>query len=150
MRILLVEDEKRMAQALCEILRLKKYEVDHYANGTLEISGGYTIVVGPTQGDTETLDYDTSGIITGSTFIGTGASDMAQTFSDFWQGVVAVSVGNQLAATKICLKDKNGNVVSEHAPELNFAVVILSSPDIVKGQTYTIMIGSRSAEFKEN
>ena len=33
MRILLVEDEKRMAQALCEILRLEKYEVDHYLNG---------------------------------------------------------------------------------------------------------------------
>lgn len=33
MRILLVEDEKRMAQALCEILRLEKYEVDHYDNG---------------------------------------------------------------------------------------------------------------------
>lgn len=33
MRILLVEDEKRMAQALCEILRQEKYEVDHCANG---------------------------------------------------------------------------------------------------------------------
>ena len=33
MRVLLVEDEKRMEQALCEILRLEKYEVDHYANG---------------------------------------------------------------------------------------------------------------------
>lgn len=33
MRLLLVEDEKRMAQALCEILRLEKYEVDHYAEG---------------------------------------------------------------------------------------------------------------------
>ena len=33
MRILLVEDEKRMAQALCEILRLEKYEVDHFDNG---------------------------------------------------------------------------------------------------------------------
>lgn len=32
MRLLLVEDEKRMAQALCEILRLEKYEVDHYEN----------------------------------------------------------------------------------------------------------------------
>ena len=32
-RILLVEDEKRMAQALCEILRLEKYEVDCCANG---------------------------------------------------------------------------------------------------------------------
>lgn len=33
MRILLVEDEKRMAEALCEILRLEKYEIDHYVNG---------------------------------------------------------------------------------------------------------------------
>ena len=33
MRLLLVEDEKRMVQALCEILRQEKYEVDHYANG---------------------------------------------------------------------------------------------------------------------
>ncbi len=34
MRILLVEDEIRMAQALCEILRQEQYEVDHYADGT--------------------------------------------------------------------------------------------------------------------
>lgn len=34
MRILLIEDEKRMAEALCEILRLEKYEVDHYDNGS--------------------------------------------------------------------------------------------------------------------
>lgn len=33
MRLLLVEDEKRMAQALCGLLRLEKYEVDHYADG---------------------------------------------------------------------------------------------------------------------
>lgn len=33
MRLLLVEDERRMASALCEILRLENYEVDHYADG---------------------------------------------------------------------------------------------------------------------
>ena len=33
MRILLIEDEKRMAQALCALLRLEKYDVDHYDNG---------------------------------------------------------------------------------------------------------------------
>lgn len=49
MRILLVEDEKRMAQALCEILRLEKYEVDYCDNGTDGLaameSGIYDIVV---------------------------------------------------------------------------------------------------------
>ncbi|MDO5124640.1 MAG: carbohydrate-binding domain-containing protein [Eubacteriales bacterium] len=118
------------------------------ANGTLEISGGYTVVVGPTQGDTATLDYDKSGIITGGTFIGTGAQGMAQSFSDSEQGVVAVSVGNQSAGTKIVLKDKSGKTIIEHTPELNFAVVILSSPDITKGETYSITVGSESGEFE--
>jgi len=118
------------------------------ANGTLTISGGYTVVTGPTQGDTATLDYDRSAMITGGTFIGTGASGMAQTFSDSEQGVIAVSVGNQSAGTKIVLKDKSGNIIIEHTPELNFAVVILSSPDIKKGETYTITVGSQSGEFE--
>ena len=120
------------------------------ANGTLEITGGYTVVVGPTQGDTATLDYDKSGIITGGTFIGTGASGMAQSFSDSEQGVVAVGVGNQSAGTKIVLKDKNGKTIIEHTPELNFAVIILSSPDIKKGETYTVTVGSESGEFEAN
>lgn len=118
------------------------------ANGTLEISGGYTVVVGPTQGDTATLDYDTSGIITGGTFIGTGAAGMAQSFSDSRQGVVAVGVGNQAADTQITLKNAKGETVISYAPELNFAVVILSSPDIVKGDTYTITVGSESGEMQ--
>ena len=118
------------------------------ANGTVEITGGHTTVVGPTRGDTATLDYDVSATISGGTFIGTGASGMAQTFSDSKQGVVAVSVGNQAAGTQIILKDKNGNTVLEHTPELSFAVVILSSPDLVKGEAYTITVGSQSAEFE--
>ncbi len=120
------------------------------ANGTLEISGGHTTVVGPTQGDTATLDYDKSATITGGTFIGTGAQGMAQTFSDSKQGVIAISVGNQSAGTKIVLKDKNGKTIIEHTPELNFAVVILSSPDIKKGEGYSVTVGSKSGEFEAN
>ena len=120
------------------------------ANGTVEISGGYTVVTGPTHGDTATLDYDRSAVITGGTFIGSGASGMAQTFSDSGQGVVAVSVGEQSAGTKISLTDMSGNIVIEHTPELNFSVVILSSPDISKGETYKITVGTQSGEFEAN
>ena len=118
------------------------------ANGTVEITGGHTTVVGPTRGDTATLDYDVSATISGGTFIGTGASGMAQTFSDSEQGVVAVSVGNQLAGTEIILKDTSGKTLISCKPELDFAVVILSAPDIVKGQTYTITVGSQSGDFE--
>lgn len=49
MRVLLVEDEKRMSEALCEILRLEKYEVDHCADGESGLfaaqSGIYDLIV---------------------------------------------------------------------------------------------------------
>ena len=118
------------------------------ANGTLEISGGYTTVVGPTQGDTATLDYDKSATISGGTFIGTGASGMAQTFSQSSQGVISLSVGNQSAGTTINLKDSDGNTIITFSPELSFAVLIISSPDIVSGETYAVEIGSYSGEFQ--
>ena len=118
------------------------------ANGTLEISGGYTVVVGPTQGDTATLDYDRSGTITGGTFIGTGGAGMAQSFSDSNQGVVALRVENQAPGTQIVLKDAKGAVLLTQEPALGFAIVILSSPELVKGETYTVTVGTQSGEFE--
>ena len=118
------------------------------ANGTLEISGGHITVCGPSQGDTATLDYDVTGVITGGTFIGSGGSMMAQSFSDSTQGVIAVSVGNQQAGTLITLEDSKGNIIVSYEPELSFAIVILCTPDIVKGDTYKITVGEVSGEFE--
>lgn len=117
------------------------------ANGTLEITGGYIVVAGPTQGDTSTLDYDISAVITGGTFIGTGASGMAQTFSDSQQGVITIIGDRQSAETEITLADSSGNMILTHIPELSYEVVIVSSPDIVKGETYTVTIGGTSREY---
>ena len=120
------------------------------ANGSLTISGGYTVVTGPTQGDTATLDYDTTAMITGGTFIGTGAVGMAQTFSGSEQGVIAVSVGNQSAGTEIILKDTNGKELLSSTPDMSFAVVILSSPDLASGETYSLTVGTISSEVEAN
>lgn len=114
------------------------------ANGTLEISGGFITVCGPTQGDTATLDFDSRAAITGGTFIGTGASGMAQTFSDNTQGVIAVRFGSQSAGTQITVTDSSGKVILTHSPELSFAVAILSSPELVSGETYTLQLGASS------
>lgn len=118
------------------------------SNGRLEISGGHTTVVGPTQGDTSTLDYDTEGIITGGTFIGTGASGMAQSFSDSEQGVIALNVGSQSAGTFITVKDNDGNEIISASPEFGFQVVIVSCPELEKGETYSVSVGDVSGEFE--
>lgn len=120
------------------------------ANGSLEITGGRTVVCGPTVGDTATLDYDSTAVISGGTFIGTGASGMAQTFSGGSQGVIALQVGQQTAGTLIRITDSSGRELIRHEPELNFAVVILSSPDMVSGEEYTVAVGELSETFKAN
>ena len=118
------------------------------ANGYLEITGGYTVVTGPTQGDTATLDYDTTGTITGGTFIGTGGTMMAQSFSDSEQGVFAIQLGNAPAGTEFVLTDSNGNEIVKHAPRLDFAIVIVSTEEMVKGEMYTISIAGQTGEFE--
>ncbi len=114
------------------------------ANGSLEISDGYITVVGPNQGDTATLDYDTSAVITGGTFIGSGASGMAQTFSSSEQGVISINMGSQAAGTTITITDTDGNTLATFSPELPFSIIIFSSPSVVSGETYTVTAGAVS------
>ena len=118
------------------------------ANGPLTITGGMVTVCGPTNGDTAVLDYDKSAVITGGTFIGTGAQMMAQSFSDAEQGVIALSVGNQSKGTNITIKDSKGNTLLSYEPALNFQIVVISMPELVSGETYTVSIGSQSGEFQ--
>lgn len=116
------------------------------SNGSLEMSGGCVIIEGPTYGDTSTLDYDTTATITGGVFIGSGAAVMAQTFSDSSQGVIFESIGNMVAETEITITDSEGNVIVTHKPNLDFAVVIISAPEIQKGEKYNLSIGGNVSE----
>lgn len=118
------------------------------SNGSLTISGGHTTVCGPTQGDTAVLDYETTGTVTGGTFIGTGSYMMAQTFSsNVGQGIIALSVGSQSAGTEITVVDSEGNVLVSAQPELSYAILIVSSPQIISGESYTVTVGQLSDTF---
>ena len=116
------------------------------ANGTLEISGGTTIVTGPTTGDTAILDYDRTATITGGTFIGVGSTMMAQSFSDGTQGTIAVRATAN-GGTTIIIKNSGNKELVSFTPETNFACVIISTPDLVKGESYTLYVGTQSGEF---
>ena len=115
------------------------------SNGSVSISGGTTIVEGPSSGDTSVIDYNTTAVISGGTFIGTGGAGMAASFSSAEnQGLISVSVGNQTAGTTVTLTDSNGNVIAEQTPELDYAVVYISTEDVQQGGTYTLTAGSYS------
>lgn len=117
------------------------------ANGTIEITGGTTVVTGPTSGDTAVLDYDTSATIAGGTFLGTGAAGMAQTFRSAEQGVIAERVSGE-AGEEIVLADASGTALLTLSPALGFQFIVLSSPDLVSGETYTLTVGGASTEVQ--
>ena len=117
------------------------------SNGSLEITGGMVTVCCPAQGDTSVLDYDSGGVISGGAFLGTGASAMAQTIIGSGQGVISVNAGNQNAGTKITLTDSTGKLLLSLTPELDFSVVILSAPELQKGESYILDIGGNSGTY---
>ena len=67
---------------------------------------------------------------------------MAQSFSASNQAVIAVRASAQAGNNEICLTDDSGKELIRHTPALGYDVVILSSPELVKGQSYTLQIGA--------
>lgn len=119
------------------------------SNGSVTISGGYTVVCGPSRGDTSVLDYNGTGTITGGTFIGTGGAGMAENFSSVEnQGLIAVNVGNQSAGSSVTLTDESGKTIAETTPDLDYAVVYVSTPDMTQGSTYKLSAGSYSENIE--
>jgi len=117
------------------------------ANGTLDITGGCITVSGPSRGDTAILDYDLRATISGATFIGTGSSFMFQSFSQSEQGVIAANAGSQAAGTEVTLTDGQGNQLLRYTPPLDYAIIILSTPDLQIGSVYTITAGTATGEL---
>ncbi len=118
------------------------------SNGSVEVLGGSLEICGPLQGDTATLDFESSAVIRGGSFFGTGSNSMARTFTAAEQGVISLSVGRQSAGTEIKVSDSAGDILISFTPELDYCVAILSSPELVPGESYTVTVGSESGEFK--
>ena len=119
------------------------------ANGSIAVSGGELYVTNPKSGDTSVLDSDTGAVITGGRFIGLAASTMmAQSFeSSSAQGVLACTVGNQKAGTLLTVADARGNTLVTLETEYDCVLLVISTPDLVKGETYTLTMGETSGEL---
>lgn len=120
------------------------------ANGSLEITGGSIVISGANSGDTSILDFDSSGIISGGTFIGTGAVGMAQNFSsDSTQGAIMVSSSGS-DGTVIKLTDSSGKVIVSHTANQDFSCIIISCDEILKGNSYRLTVGSSTQSITMN
>ena len=110
------------------------------SNGTVTISGGSLVVNGSVQGGNGPLDASGDITITGGTVWALGTSDMLQGFA---QGSTQASITANIAGTAgqtLIILDANGKEVARQTASKDFQAVIMSSADLVDGQTYTIQV----------
>lgn len=114
------------------------------SNGTFEMTGGTLTVMGPTSGANGSLDVNGSAVISGGTVIMAGASGMATNFTNASQGTMLLNTGSQSQGTVIRVTDTSGNVILETTADSSYQTVLISSPDIVNGSSYTVTAGTYS------
>lgn len=113
------------------------------SNGTLTVSGGVTLVSGPTNDGNGALDYMSGGAITGGILIAAGSSGMAQGFAENGSTQCSMLVGGLSASggTRVTLCDAQGNVIATFVPAKDYASVVISAPSLSEGETYTLYTG---------
>lgn len=116
------------------------------SNGALTVSGGETYVSGPTSDSDSALDYDGSATVTGGTVIAAGYSGMAQNFgTDSTQGSILLTSRSTSTET-IRVTDASGSILAEFAPTKAYSCVIVSTPALRQGGTYTVTMGGESTD----
>lgn len=114
------------------------------SNGELSITGGETYVSGPVSNGDGSLDFNGTGTISGGTFLGAGSSGMPQDFSDTsTQNSITVYAGSTVKAdTKISVTDASGKEILSWTPGKDYSCIQVSSPDLKKGESYTVTAGT--------
>ena len=125
------------------------------SNGSVYIEGGNIFVSGPTSNwDTAIDKGDGSGcefVITGGVVMAGGSSGMAEApeETDGSQPSILYSFSDFVEDGALCtLTDSDGNVLLSYEFGNSYNCVILSSPDLVVGETYTLAIGDQQAEIE--
>lgn len=118
------------------------------SNGILEISGGYTIVYGPTNDGNSAIDYEQNFVITGGTLIATGSSGMVEGISSESTQVSLTMGLSEYTENEFTLTDSEGNEIFSVLPSKKYSCIIVSSPELSVGETYTLKVGDETQEIE--
>lgn len=115
------------------------------SNGTIQIEGGTVTTSGAASGDSSVLDFETSGTISGGTFIGLGATGMETGFSNSSQASISASISGS-AGDVVTIEDSSGTQIASYTAENSYAYLLASVPDMTDGETYAVFVnGSQKA-----
>ena len=121
------------------------------SNGSLTVTGGVTLVSGPTSNGDGALDCDGTASVSGGVVIALGSNGMAQGFSQAEnQGSILCSFSSQSAGTPFALCDSSGKAVVSFTPAKAYQSAAVTAPRIVKGGTYTVVSSGTVEGADEN
>lgn len=114
------------------------------SNGDILVSGGELYISGSTGDGDSAIDCDGDASVTGGVVVAAGSSGMAQNFgASSTQGSILVTFSAG-STEQVTLTDSDGTVLASFTPAKRYTCVVISTPDVVQGGTYTITAGSQS------
>ena len=116
------------------------------SNDNINITGGTTLVNGPTSNSNGPLDYDGSCSVSGGFLLAVGSSGMAQApGSSSSQYSVAITFRSTIYSGNIIhVEDEDGNDIMTFKTSKSCQSAVLSSPDLENGKTYKVYTGGSS------
>ena len=114
------------------------------SNGTLRMTGGTVIVNGPTNDGNGALDGNGSITCEGGVLIAAGSSGMAEYPEGSQRTIVMTSDSALDAGTLVTVCGESGEEVLSFAPAKRFQSIVISTPALQDGGTYTVYTGGSS------
>ncbi len=111
------------------------------SNGSLEVTGGTILVSGPANGGNGALDYDNGATITGGVLLAIGSTGMAESITGNGQCTMQTDITSQNGGTTCAVTDSSGKVIASLTPEKQYSNVVVSTPALKTGETYSIVCG---------
>ncbi|WP_159448430.1 carbohydrate-binding domain-containing protein [Demequina sp. NBRC 110052] len=120
------------------------------SNGNIQMSGGVVVIAGPETDREGPIDYNGEFALDGGVIAASGASGMAEAPDGGEQPYVWLTFNMSLAAgTVISVVDDGGELIASYTTEKTSASLVLSTPDIESGATYTVVSGGSVAGGEE-
>ena len=122
------------------------------ANGSIYMNGGKLIINGPTDNGNGALDYDKEFKITGGILVASGSSGMAlNTSNSSTQNSIMINFTESINESElISIFDSNDNEIFTYSSSKKYQNIVISTPDLKKGETYTIYEGGSTNSIENN
>ncbi|WP_081784901.1 carbohydrate-binding domain-containing protein [Cellulomonas sp. KRMCY2] len=113
------------------------------SNGSVAMTGGTVVVSGPTGNGNGAIDVNGEFLISGGVLLAAGSAGMAETpDASSAQATLAIGFGaSEPAGTVVHIVSSAGDELAAFESSKAFETLVLSTPDVVSGQTYEVLLG---------